>query len=83
MQAAIDSSMQGRTVVVIAHRLSTVRRADKIIVLQDGAVEQTGTHESLLEQGGVYRDLVRRQLAAAEPGGAPNAAGGSAAGVQL
>ncbi|KAJ1471075.1 P-loop containing nucleoside triphosphate hydrolase protein [Baffinella frigidus] len=62
VQSAIDTSMQGRTVLVIAHRLSTVRRAHNIIVLQDGVVQQQGTHDSLIEQGGVYKTLVQRQL---------------------
>ena len=46
-----------RSVVVIAHRLSTVRRADRILVLRDGAVEALGSHEELYEAGGTYREF--------------------------
>jgi ABC-type multidrug transport system fused ATPase/permease subunit len=49
--------MQNRTTIVIAHRLSTIRRADKIVVIDAGRVSQTGTHEELLEQGGIYQRL--------------------------
>ena len=61
VQAAVDRLMEGRTVVVIAHRLSTVRRADRIVVLEDGAVSRIGTHEELLAEPGLYRDLARLQ----------------------
>jgi ATP-binding cassette subfamily B protein len=53
---------KGRTVVVIAHRLSTVRNADKIIVLKDGAIVEEGKHDDLIEVGGVYFSLVKNQL---------------------
>lgn len=59
---AIDASAQGRTTVVVAHRLSTVTDADQILVLVDGRVEATGTHAQLLETSSVYRDLAQRQL---------------------
>ncbi len=69
VQQAIDRLMKGRTVVVIAHRLSTIRHADRIIVLDGGRVVQTGTHEELLAQGGLYAELYRMQFEtrAAEP----------------
>lgn len=53
---------QGRTVVVVAHRLSTVKDADQIIVLADGKVAETGNHKSLIKREGVYYSLIRNQL---------------------
>ena len=53
---------QGKTVVVVAHRLSTVRNADQIIVLQDGKITETGTHETLVKNKGAYYYLVKNQL---------------------
>jgi len=52
----------GKTVIVVAHRLSTVRNADKIVVLDNGRIIETGTHESLITKKGAYYDLVRNQL---------------------
>lgn len=57
VQLAIESLMQGRTVFVIAHRLSTVQRASKILVIEEGRIVQSGTNESLLKQGGTYKRL--------------------------
>lgn len=62
VQSAIEKLMQNRTVLVIAHRLSTVRNATKIIVLDDGKVSQTGTHEQLMQEGGVYKRLYQMQF---------------------
>jgi len=62
VQQAIDRLMRGRTVVVIAHRLSTIRHADRIVVLDGGRVAQTGTHEELLREGGLYAELHRMQF---------------------
>ncbi|XP_022751947.1 ABC transporter B family member 27-like [Durio zibethinus] len=62
VQDAIDSLTTGRTVLVIAHRLSTVKSADCVAVISDGQIAEIGTHEELLKQDGIYTALVRRQL---------------------
>ncbi len=62
VQEALGRLMEGRTTLVIAHRLSTVKQADRVLVLDDGRVVQEGTHEELLAADGLYRQLVRRQL---------------------
>ena len=62
VQLALDAVLPGRTSLTIAHRLSTVMRADQIIVLEDGAVIEQGTHESLLTQGGLYARLAKLQF---------------------
>ncbi len=63
IQQALERLMEGRTTIVIAHRLSTVRRADKIVVLQNGKIVEQGTHDELIAQGGLYRYLNRVQVA--------------------
>jgi ABC-type multidrug transport system fused ATPase/permease subunit len=63
VQAALDSLMTGRTVVVVAHRLSTIRNADRIVVFRRGAVVEQGTHNQLLAASGPYSDLVSSQMA--------------------
>ena len=65
VRAALDRLQQGRTTIVIAHRLSTVRGADRIVVLDQGSVVEIGRHEELLAKGGLYARLVGRQLASA------------------
>ena len=62
MQRALDAALEQRTSLVIAHRLSTVRNADLILVLDDGRVVQRGTHDELLASGGLYADLYRTQF---------------------
>jgi subfamily B ATP-binding cassette protein MsbA len=61
VQDAIDALLAGRTTFVIAHRLSTVRHADKIVVLRDGEIAELGTHDDLMQRGGAYADLMRAQ----------------------
>ncbi|XP_028630588.1 ATP-binding cassette sub-family B member 8, mitochondrial [Grammomys surdaster] len=61
VQEALDRASAGRTVLVIAHRLSTVRAAHSIIVMANGQVCEAGTHEELLKKGGLYAELIRRQ----------------------
>jgi ATP-binding cassette subfamily B multidrug efflux pump len=62
IQQALERMMAGRTTLVIAHRLSTIRRADQILVIDDGKLKEQGTHEELLDRGGMYADLYRRQF---------------------
>jgi ATP-binding cassette, subfamily B, bacterial len=64
VQRALDQALEGRTSLVIAHRLSTVRNADQILVVDDGRVVQSGTHTALLAEGGLYADLYETQFAA-------------------
>ncbi|MBP6209437.1 MAG: ABC transporter ATP-binding protein [Anaerolineales bacterium] len=62
IQSALDTLMEGRTTFVIAHRLSTVRRADLILVMDKGRIVQRGTHEQLLREGGLYKEIHDLQL---------------------
>ncbi|MBI2297081.1 MAG: lipid A export permease/ATP-binding protein MsbA [Betaproteobacteria bacterium] len=63
VQAALETLMQSRTTIVIAHRLSTVEKVDRIVVLEGARIVETGTHRELLERGGVYAKLYRVQFA--------------------
>jgi ATP-binding cassette subfamily B protein len=62
VQRALDAALEGRTSLVIAHRLSTVRNADQILVLDEGRIVQSGTHSELLAEGGLYAELYRTQF---------------------
>jgi len=74
VQAALEKAMEGRTVLVIAHRLSTVARADRIVFLHSGKLLESGTHQELVEKplpedgSPSYRHLLNRQMASLEPG---------------
>jgi len=61
IQKALHKLMKGRTAVVIAHRLSTLKHLDKIVVMDKGSIAEQGTHEELLKSGGIYADLWKRQ----------------------
>ena len=63
MQAAFDELMAGRTSFVVAHRLSTIRNADCILVMRDGRIIERGTHDELLAADGFYAELYRSQFA--------------------
>src|SRR5215813_486864 len=78
VQQALNNLMAGRTTIVIAHRLSTVRRADRIVVLDAGRIAEMGTHQELLARGGIYRRLYELQFAEEEVAGAWRLAAGAA-----
>jgi ATP-binding cassette subfamily B protein len=78
VQEALSGALAGRTSLVIAHRLSTVREADQLLVVEDGRIVERGTHRDLLSAGGLYAELYRTQFAdqderAANGHGAPDA----------
>jgi ATP-binding cassette subfamily B protein len=66
LQAALERALNGRTAIVIAHRLSTVRKADQILVVQDGKIVERGTHEQLAAASGLYAALYQQQFASQE-----------------
>jgi ABC-type multidrug transport system fused ATPase/permease subunit len=62
IQKSLDELTKGKTALIIAHRLSTLRHADKIIVLKEGNIVESGSHESLLAEAGIYADLWNVQI---------------------
>ncbi|MFZ2628886.1 MAG: ABC transporter transmembrane domain-containing protein, partial [Rugosibacter sp.] len=62
VQGALEAAMQGRTTLIIAHRLATVQRADRILVMEDGRIVETGTHTALVAKGGLYAHLAALQF---------------------
>ena len=67
MQAALDEVMKGRTTFVIAHRLATVRNADRILVFDQGRVIESGTFDELVAKGGRFAELAQAQFLATAP----------------
>jgi ABC-type multidrug transport system fused ATPase/permease subunit len=63
VQEALEKAMKGKTVIVIAHRLSTIKNADEIFVIEEGKVDEHGSHRQLMEKGGLYRKLYVSQSA--------------------
>ncbi len=62
IQESLERLSKGRTVLVIAHRLSTIKNADEIIVINDSGIQEQGSHEDLLESGGIYSNLYKSQF---------------------
>ena len=62
VQSALDRAKAGRTTIIVAHRLSTVRNSDKIVAINNGVVEEEGTHDDLMNKQGLYHSLVTAQM---------------------
>ena len=74
VQEALQTALAGRTSIVIAHRISTIRRADQILVVSEGRIVERGTHDELLVAGGLYAELYRPHFAVQGSPGAGDAA---------
>ena len=83
IQKALENVMEGRTTFVIAHRLSSVQKADKVLVLSKGAIVQQGTHTELLNQPGPYKEIYELQLRPQEPNAITDDNSGSVSSNQL
>ena len=68
LQRALEILLRGRTAFIVAHRLSTIRQADLVLVLDQGQIVERGTHESLLREGGVYARLHREFVSSSNSG---------------
>ena len=64
IQKSVAKLVKGKTLIVIAHRLSTVKDADKLYVIKDGNIDCSGTHQELLEKGGLYHDMWQAHISA-------------------
>ena len=62
IQEAFNQMMEGRTSFIVAHRLSTIRNADEILVMKEGSIIEQGTHEELMKKGGFYKNLYNSQF---------------------
>jgi ABC-type multidrug transport system fused ATPase/permease subunit len=62
VQDSLENFRHGKTAIIVAHRLATVKNADRILVFEGGKIVETGTHEELLGKSGIYADLIRFQL---------------------
>ena len=72
VQQALYKNSKDKTILIIAHRLSTVEKADKIVVIDHGKVLEQGSHQELIKQSGMYAKLVQRQLLTFDDGTAPH-----------
>jgi len=73
VEEALEVAMRGRTTIIIAHRLRTVQRADRLLVLEDGSIVEEGRHDELLDRDGLYAQLYRGQLLAPAPSSSSSA----------